>query len=179
MKQNSLQIFRAVGGLLMSGVLLAPMVACAAPASPPAAAAAVQGKPAANVTVRRADPAGLLSVGGAQVELEFRTTPNQTLAVSYRTEAGAVVMSSPKTQLLADAHGRVRDTVMVDIREPGVHYLNVFVKGPGGERAVSIRLETQASGPQSRILKPRQPGAAAPAPNGDNVIIMPAQESRR
>ena len=116
-------------------------------------------------------------VNGATLplQLQFRTgRPNTDVSVKYRTEGALVLQSASQAQLRTDTVGNVIDTPSVRALANGVHFLNVFVTLGERSRAISIPVTIGKALPAA---KPS--GKTIKTPQGDNIIVLPAQETVR
>ncbi len=133
------------------------------------------GKPGAGADV-------LLISGGSGVngatlplQLQFRTGhPNTAFSVEYRVEGALVLQSASQAQLRTDINGNVIDTPSVRALANGVHFLNVFVTLGKRSRAISIPVTIGKSLPAAKAS-----GKTINTPQGDSVIVLPAQETVR
>ncbi|SFB87144.1 hypothetical protein [Collimonas sp. OK412] len=146
------------------------------PADPGKAAAKSQqpeGKIGAPVSVELISGATTGKNVTLPVQLQFKTgQPNTTLQVEYRGNDGLSLVTLGTATLVSNQQGIVTDTPNVRAAADGVYDLNVFVTIGERTRAVSIPVTVGNAKPVKKAA-----GKAMRTPQGENLTIMPAQES--
>ena len=133
------------------------------------------GKPGAIVEVQLKSSGKTASGATLPLQLEFKTgRGNATLDVEYRTEGPLSLQTASRTQLTTDQNGIATDTPNVLALGDGTSYLNVFVTLGKQSRAISIPVTV---GDVPQVLKPA--GKTATTPQGENLIILPAEDGKR
>ncbi|MFC5472651.1 hypothetical protein [Paraherbaspirillum soli] len=163
---------------LATGLLALATVACSAETSvkqatnTPHKSAAKVGAP---VTVELVSSGQTSKNAKLPLMLLFKTDqPNVPLHVEYRTDAGLSLITVGNAALVSNQDGVVTDTPNVRAAEDGVYQLNVFVTIGDRTRAVSIPVTVGNAKP---VLK--SAGKAIQTPKGENLTILPAQETSR
>lgn len=134
----------------------------------------VAGKPGAAVEVALKSDDKTTNGATLPLQLEFKTSrPNTPLEVEYRVEGALELMSAGHSQLITDANGIAADTPSVRALADGTHHLNVFVRLGQRGRAISIPITVGTTQP---ALK--RHGKAATTPQGESLIILPAEERK-
>lgn len=156
--------------LTIGGCTAAPGTAQAAG---PASSVTTLGKPGAAVEVLLTSGGNGVSGATLPLQLQFRTgRANTMLAVEYRVEGALALQTASHAQLLTGADGSVTDTPNVRALADGVHFLNVFVTLGKQSRAISIPVTIGNPQPAAKAN-----GKTVNTPQGDSVIILPAQET--
>ncbi|AMO99938.1 putative lipoprotein [Collimonas arenae] len=105
--------------------------------------------------------------------LRFKTDrPNVPLRVEYRADAGLFIVTASNAALVSGQDGVATDTPNVRAAVDGVYHLNVFVTVDDRTRAVSIPVIV---GNAKQVRK--SAGKAMQTPQGESLMILPAQES--
>lgn len=164
--------------ILVSALLFSATGGCsAAPAAGqtagPAKSRSSAGKPGAAADVLLVSGGSGISGATLPLQLQFHTDrPNTALSIEYRIEGALTLQSASQTQLLTDTDGNVIDTPIVRALADGVHFLNVFITLGNRSRAISIPVSIGSARPAVRAS-----GKTIKTPQGDSVIVLPAQET--
>lgn len=139
----------------------------------PANSMSAAGKPGAAVDVLLISGGSGVSGATLPLQLQFRTGhPNTALTIEYRVEGALVLQSASQAQLLTGTDGNVIDTPSVRALADGVHFLNVFVTLGKRSRVISIPVTIGTALPAAKAS-----GKTVNTPQGDSVIVLPAQET--
>lgn len=164
--------------ILASALLIFTTTGCgAAPGtsqpSDSAKSRSTAGKPGADADVVLISGGSGVNGATLPLQLQFRTGhPNTAVSVEYRVEGALVLQSASQAQLRTGLDGNVIDTPTVRALANGVHFLNVFVTVGKRGRAISIPVTIGTALPKAKAS-----GKTITTPQGDSVIVLPAQET--
>lgn len=172
---KNLKIIVANSLLASAGIVYSAQAGAAQLGQPDSIKHQRAGKIGAPVTVELISSEKAVKNTTLPLTLRFKTDrPNMALQVEYRTDAGLSIVTAASAALVSGPDGLVTDTPNVRAAVDGEYHLNVFVTLDDRTRAISIPVIVG----NAKLVR-KSAGKAMQTPQGDNLMILPAQESVR